>query len=104
MGGCRINTLCLCLSLGPSIQCAIQLPSLVRKANCVHKQCQSLVEDVMMVVVVVVVSSLALYSVPSFPLSMYINTDDVCHRRKQKTEGSGPRLRSPQSFGVEVDY
>lgn len=105
MGGCRINTLFLCLSLGPSSQRAIQLPSLIRKANCVHKQCKGLVEDVVVVMmVVVVVSSLALYSVPSFPLSMYINTDDVCHRRKQKTEGSGPRLRSPQSFGVEVDY
>lgn len=104
MGGCRINTLCLFLSLGPSSQCAIQLPSLIRKANCVHTQCKGLVEDVVVVMMMVVVSSLALYSIPSFPLSMYINTDDVCHRRKQKTEGSGPRLRSPQSFGVEVDY
>lgn len=81
----------------------MQMPSLIRKANCVHKQCKVLVEDVVVVMVVVlVVSSLALYSVPSFPLSMYINTDDVCHRRKQKTEGSGPRLRSPQSSALKL--
>lgn len=67
------------------------------------KESKNLVGNVV-VVMVMVVSSVALYSVPSFPLSMYINTDDVCHRRKQKTEGSGPRLQRPQSFGVEVDY
>lgn len=65
---------------------------LIRIVRCAHKENKVLVEDVA-VVVVVVVSSFALYSVPSFPLSMYINTDDVCHRRKQKTEELGPHLQ-----------
>lgn len=69
------------------------LPGLIRKANRVHKQNKGLIEDEVVVMMVMVVSSLALYSVPSLPLSMYINTDDVCHRRKQKTEASGPCLR-----------
>jgi hypothetical protein len=73
------------------------MPGLIRAARCVHKENMCLVEDVVVVVVVVVVmvvvSSFALYSVPSCPLSMYINTDDVCHRRKQKTGGSGPHLQ-----------
>lgn len=70
------------------------MPGLIRAARCVPKGNMSLVEDVEVVVVVVmvVVSSFALYSVPSCPLSMYINTDDVCHRRKDKTEESGPNL------------
>ena len=63
-----------------------------RRARRVHQENRSLVEDVVVVLVMVVVSSFALYSVPSFPLSMYINTDDVCYRRKQKTGESGPRL------------
>lgn len=65
---------------------------LIRIVRCARKENKGLVEDVA-VVVVVVVSSFALYSIPSFPLSMYINTDDVCHRRKQKTEESRPHLQ-----------
>lgn len=68
------------------------MPGLIRQARGAHKQNKGLVEDVI-AVMMVVVSSLALYSFPSFPLSMYINTDVVCHRRKQKTGESGLRLR-----------
>lgn len=67
---------------------------LIRIVRCAHKENKVLVEDVA-VVVVVVVSSFALYSVPSFPLSMYINTDMSVIGENKRLKNSGHTCSDP---------